>query len=322
MKPRTELTVTTRDIRAYFAPVNRSTGAPSVFDPAQQGAFALDSPPVPWTSLGVISGFKRNSATQNSAASGGKKGAAASQFRKQLDARVEFDFREWGKLQMALASGAQHMNVLAETSGASAQASGGTATSPVPIQTGSSSTQIIVGTSGISQFGAGDLVAVDVDYASQTGYVGTGIAGAYVKASADVGASADYIRRITMNVGRVVSTDATSFYLDQPLLGGIPLASAKVQKVIAFVDREGGSFFHEWSALFVVPESSGGRVCFYYPRLQAAAPASEGVEMISKPLEQTCLHGSFIALPVTDPNDNEQVVCYRSYFPAVGAAAY
>src|SRR4051812_13126146 len=323
MKPiRQELAVTSREIRAYFAPVNRTTGTPTIFDPAQQGAFALDSPPSPWISLGVISGFKRSSTTKNSAACGGKKGACANQFRKQLEARVQFDFREWGKLQMALACGSQHLNVLAESAGATAQGSGGAAAAAVTVQSGSSATQIIVGASAIAQFAVGDMVAVDVDYAAQIGYVGSGIAGAYVKAAADVGSSADYIRRVTLNVGRILSTDANSVYVDQPLLGGAPLASAKVQKVIAFVDREGGSFFHEWSALFVVPESSGGRVCFYYPRLQAAAPASEGVEMIAKPLEQTCLHGSFIALPVTDPNDNEQVVCYRSYFPAAGAAAY
>ena len=322
MTARQELTVTSREIHAYFAPVDRASGTPTIFDPAQQGAFALDSPPAPWVSLGAISGFQRSSTTKNAAASGGAKGACASQFRKQLEARVEFDFREWGKLQMALACGSQHMNVLAESGGASAQASGGAGVSPVPILAGSNNQQIVVGASAISQFSVGDVVAVDADYANQTGYVGTGIAGAYVKSSADVGGNADYIRRITLNVGRIVATDATSFFLDQPLLGGAPLASAKVQKVTAFVDREGGSFFQEWSALFVLPESSGGRVCFYYPRLQAAAPATEGVEMIAKPLEQTLLHGSFIALPVTDPNDGEQVVCYRSYFPAAGAALY
>src|SRR5882762_5540814 len=108
MNQRTGLTVTTRDLRAYFAPVNRATGAPTIFDPAQQGAFALETPPAPWISLGVISGFKRSSATKNSAACGGKKSACIAQFRKQLEARVQFDFREWGKLQMALACGAQH----------------------------------------------------------------------------------------------------------------------------------------------------------------------------------------------------------------------
>ena len=40
-----------------------------------------------------------------------------------LDARVEFDFREWGKLQMALAGGSEHMNVLASDPIAAAQPS-------------------------------------------------------------------------------------------------------------------------------------------------------------------------------------------------------
>src|SRR5437868_7430556 len=230
MTIRSELVVAGRDIRAYFAPVNRATGAPTIFDPAQQGAFALDTPPAPWISLGVISGFKRTPATKTEAARGGKKGACAGQFRKQLDARVQFDFREWGKLQMALACGAQHMNVLAESSGASALGSGGTASAAVAVQSGSTDTRILVGSSAISLFAPGDLVAVDVDYASQVGYVGSGISGAFVKASTDVGANADYIRRVTLNVGRIVSTDATSFYLDQPLLGGAPLSGAKVQK--------------------------------------------------------------------------------------------
>src|SRR4051812_24244466 len=160
MTIRPELVVASRDIRAYFAPVNRATGAPTIFDPAQQGAFALATPPSPWVSVGVISGFKRTPATKTEAARGGKKGACGAQFRKQLDARVQFDFREWGKLQMALASGSQHMNVLAENIGAPSQASGGMASSAVATQIGSSDTRIVVGTA-ISQFAPGDMVAVD-----------------------------------------------------------------------------------------------------------------------------------------------------------------
>ena len=63
--------------------------------------------------------------------------------------------------------------------------------------------------------------------------------------------------------------------LAQPLLGGAPAAGASAQVVVAFVDREGGSFFQEWSALFVAEEESGGRVCFYYPRL---SPTGSGCE--------------------------------------------
>ena len=46
-------------MRAYFAPVNRTTETPTIFDPAASGAFELDSPPVPWLDLGWIEGFAR-----------------------------------------------------------------------------------------------------------------------------------------------------------------------------------------------------------------------------------------------------------------------
>ena len=48
-----------RQMRAYFAPVNRTTETPTIFDPAASGAFELDSPPVPWLDLGWIEGFAR-----------------------------------------------------------------------------------------------------------------------------------------------------------------------------------------------------------------------------------------------------------------------
>jgi hypothetical protein len=135
--------------------------------------------------------------------------------------------------------------------------------------------------------------------------------------------------------------------------------------VVAFVDREGGSFFQEWSALFVAEPESGGRVCFYYPRLspnpgagpggvsfksgagskppksggavKAGSAAStqgnsvksssqrffrEDFAQIAGPLTSLGLHASFVALPFTDTNDGQLVLCYRSYFPAAMAAVY
>ena len=108
-----------------------------------------------------------------------------------------------------------------------------------------------------SGFALGDVLAVDVDYVAQTGYVGSGVAGAYVKSAVDVGSNADYIRRVTFNLGRVSAKDATSLTLAQPLLGGVPVASAKIQKVAAFTDREGGTFFQEWSGLFIFESEAG-----------------------------------------------------------------
>ena len=43
------------EVRAYFAPANwgGEGRAPTVFDAAQWGTFALDTPPAPWVPYGV-----------------------------------------------------------------------------------------------------------------------------------------------------------------------------------------------------------------------------------------------------------------------------
>jgi hypothetical protein len=243
------------------------------------------------------------------------------QFRSQLDARVEFDFQQWGKLQMAIAGGAEHMNVLATATGAAPHPAGGAPVAAVPLQPGSTATELQLGPD-LSGFSIGDLVAVDTDYQQQTGYLGSGLAAAFVRDPADVGGDVNYIRRVTFNVGRVAGKSGTSLALAQPLLGGTPPIDAALQKVMAFVDREGGRFFQEWSALFVIPEEGGGRVCFYYPRVQAFAPAQEKTTAIADPLKACALHASLVALPYADAADGQQVVCYRSYAPPPLAALY
>jgi hypothetical protein len=310
-----------RRVRAYFAPFNRETGEPAVFDPGKHGAFLLDTPPAPWLSLGWIDNVKRMSGTTTEALRAGRRGAPVTQFRRPLDARVEFDFREWGKLQMALACGAEHMNVLAPDPSAAAKPSGGTPIAAVAILPESTASEIVVGVGSVDAFAVGDLIAVDVDYQQQTGYVGSGIAAAFVKDPLDVNQDANYVRRVTFNVGRVQEKTVNSLLLAQPLLAGAPLAGASVQKVVAFVDREGGSFFQEWSALFVAEEESGGRVCFYYPRLSPVGRREERVE-VAGDIESVALHAAFLALPQVDGNDGQTVVCYRSYFPAVRAGVY
>ena len=319
----------TRRVRAYFAPVNRATETPAVFDPAIFGAFVLDMPPSPWLDLGWIDNFQRSSRTASDALRSGMRGAPVQSVRGALDAEVEFDFREWGKLQMALEAGSQHMNVLATSATATPQPSGGAPLSAVPLLGGSTASQLQVGAGLIGLFSIGNIIAVDVDYLQQTGYVGTGLAAAYVRNSADVQHSADYVRRVTFNVGRVSGVTSTSLLLTQPLLGGVPAAGASVQKVVAFLDREGGSFFQEWSALFVMEEENGARVCFYYPRLAPLrkVSASSGAQTeksnpLIAPIVSVALHAGFLALPTTDVNDGEQILCYRSLFPAASAALY
>ena len=324
----------TRRVRAYFAPVNRATETPAIFDPGKYGAFPLDTPPAPWLDLGWIDNFQRVSLTPVEPLRSGVRGAAAAQFRGALDARVEFDFREWGKLQMALAGGSEHMNVLASDPNAAAQPSGGTPLPAVAVLPGSTSTEVFVGAGTVATFLVGDIIAVDADYQQQTGYVGSGISAAYINNAGDLNNDANYIRRITFNLGRVAQLTATSLLLAQPLLGGAPLAGSGVQKVVAFVDREGGGFFQEWSGLFIAQEDSGGRVCFHYPRLSptstikaalansAASLPKEQVIEVAKPIAALALAAAFVALPHTDENDGQVAVCYRSYFPAAMAGLY
>jgi hypothetical protein len=354
----------TRQMRAYFAPVNRTTETPTIFDPAGSGVFALDSPPSPWLDLGWIESFERYYDTPTDVVRSGTNALPTAQFRGPIEARVEFDFREWGKLQMALAGGSEHMNVLATSPSAAPEPSGGTPIPAVAALAGSTASELVFGIGAVNGFAAGNLVAVDVDYQQEIGYVGSGISAAYVSNAALVNHDANYVRRVTFNVGRVAEVTATAVILAQPLLGGAPATGASAQVVAAFVDREGGSFFQEWSALFVAEAESGGRVCFYYPRLSpnpgagtggvslksgagwkppksggaasTSAPATEqgsgksssqkflreDFTEIANPLTSVGLHASFIALPFTDTNDGQIVLCYRSYFPAAMAAVY
>ena len=315
-----------RQTRAYFAPVDRVNGPTAIFDPSKDQGFQLDAPPPPWIDLGWIENFQRTTTSQIEALTGGIAGAVSAQARHALGARVDFEFCDWGKLQMALAGGAEHMNVLATDPSASRAGSGGIPLAGVPLLAGSTATELVLGAGAISGFQAGDLVACDVDYAEAVGYVGTGIAAAYVKNPADVRDDANYVRRVTFNVGRVALVTATSLLLTQALPGGIPATGASVQKVIAFVDREGGSFLQQWSRLFVAEEESGGRVCFFYPILSPCTPkaewARESLIEIQKPIGQLALQASFAALPTVDGNDGAVVLSYRSYFPASGAAVY
>lgn len=306
-----------RRVRAYFAPVNRATQTPVLFDASEQGSFDLDAPPSPWIDLGWVQGFARKAASKTSAVMTGIPATALEQVRVTLEAQVNCEFLSWTKLTMALATGSQHMNLLAPASGAAAAADGAQAVPAVPVQSGSTATTILLAASDAAQFAAGKWVAVDVDSTGQTGYVGSPVAGAYVRqAPADV----DYIRRVTFNVGLVTQVSGGTLTLAGPLPGGVPANGTKLQALSGFVDREGGSFYQEWSALFVLQGSQGERIYLNYPRLQTMAGAEESLVPLDARqkggLERVSLKGQFLALAVTDPLDGERVVCYRSFLPA------
>jgi hypothetical protein len=172
-----------------------------------------------------------------------------------------------------------------------------------------------VGATAAALFHVGDLVAVDVDYVAQVGFVGSGVSAAYVSSPAAVGSDANYVRRVSLNVGRVVGISTGVLQLGGALLAGVPAAGMQVSALVGFVDREGGGFFQEWSGLFVMDGEQGDRVIYHYPRLQAMQGSAETVEALAGPLERVKLAGAFRALPVKDANDGETVLCFRSYLP-------
>lgn len=300
----------TRRVRAYFAPVNRAAQAPVLFDPSQSASFDMDAPPAPWIDLGWIQDFTRRSASKSASILTGIPAAPLEQTRESLEARISFEFLNWTKLTMALATGSQHMNLLARDAN-------GAIIPAVTIQSGSTASAIQLAAADTGGFAPGSMIALDADYTGQAGYLGSPVSGAYLRQPlSDV----DYIRRITFNVGLVLGVSSSSLILAQPLPGGAPAAGSKLQGISGFVDREGGTFYQEWSALFVMQGSQGDRIFFHYPRLQSLAGAEESVLPLDSShkggLTRILLKGQFLALPVTDPMDGERVLCYRSFTPA------
>jgi hypothetical protein len=280
----------------------------------------LDDPQSPWIGVGWIQNFARKAASKTSAVLTGIPAAVGNQVRETLDAQVSFQFLSWTKLTMALATGSQHMNLLAPASGASLAADGAAASAAATVLSGSTATSIVLSAAAAANFSAGSMIALDADYTGQTGYVGSPVSGAYVRS---VLSDVDYIRRITFNVALVSNVTSGTLTLAEALPAGAPASGSKLQAVTGFVDREGGSFYQEWSALVVVEGSQGERIFFHYPRLQTMAGAEEAAIPLDGKhkdgLARMLLKGQFLALPVTDPLDGERVLCYRSFLPAVKA---
>ncbi len=285
-----------RRVRAYFAPVARADGTPATFDPVAQGRFDVEAPPAPWVDLGWVYGFKRVSGTVVEAIRTGAPATTAMQVRTAIDATVSLEFASWGKLPLALTCGTQQRNLLRGTG--------------VALAAGSTASVLLVGDAAAG-FSVGDFVAVDVDYTGQTGYVGSGVSGAYLRTALS---DTDYVRRVTLNVGRVAAIAGGALTLVAALPAGSPVDGMKVCAAVGFCDREGSSFFAEWSGLFVMEGQQGERVVLFYPRLQATAGAAEE-SVATEGFETVRLRGSFRALPVTDAVDGETAVCFRSYLP-------
>src|SRR5208282_2093581 len=145
------------------------------------------------------------------------------------------------------------MNALATLPTGQLQGSGGEAIPASPLQSGSTASSLVLTSDQLALFNVSDIVAVDVDYTGQTGYLGAGAPAAYLASPLDPGTCVDYIRRVTFNISRVAAKTSSALTLAPPLIANPVAPGMSVQRVMAFVDREGSSFFQEWSGLFVVP---------------------------------------------------------------------
>lgn len=311
--------------RGYFAPFAQGAEpVPTLFDPARQGRFDTHNPPAGWFDLGWVDQFRRSPNGRVGQIRSGYRGAVRAQYRGEIGSSIEFEFREWGKLQMALASGTTHFNILKAAAGAAEQPLGGTPAAAVALSGGSTASSLVLAAGGGAGFAPGDFVAVDVDYTGQAGYVGSGIQASFVPAAAVT--DADYIRRVTFNVGVVREVNGDTLALEQPLLGGAPAPEAKVQAVTGFASREGSSFISAWSAVFVVDTADGAQLYYYYPQLSIGSEREDGtfeVENVgAADVRGYSMRAEFNALAFEDPVDGETVVSYRGFFPAPGSLAY
>ncbi len=294
-----------RRVRGYFAPVNRLTGTPTIFDATAVASFDPDAPPAPWVDLGWLNGFARTSETKLQVVESGAPGTVLLQGRQSIGATVSMTFERWSKLTMALTCGAQQINVLAP------------GTTPVAIAAASSTASFLSTPNGAGTIQAGDMIAVDADYNGQTGYLGAGASAAYLATA--IGSDVNWIRRMTLNVARVTAVTGIGLQIAEPLLAGVPAQGMQAQQIVALQDREGGTFFQEWSGLFCMPGEQGDALFFYYPRLQTSGGPAETVVPLTAPLSQLLLNGHFVALPVVDPTDGSQVCCYRTFLPCANA---
>lgn len=292
--------VSTR-VQVFIAPVDREVNEPTRFDAVLATSFDPENPPSPWVGLGRAEKFDRSAADETIPVQAGAEGAVVAQFRKRLEAGVAFEFRYWGKLQLVLATGGTHWNLLEQ---------GGAA----PVAGGSTASRLEIGEAAAT-FRAGDLVSVDLDYEQQDGYVGLWNVSGYVSPEQTNRGGRDFVRQVTCNVGRVSNVSGGCLTLEQPLPAGIPPTSAAVQKVLGFADREGGTFRQEWSALFIEETVYGGRVFYYYPRLQSQPPASERRAALAGEYHALLLQARLSALPSSDEQDGVSALWYRFYIP-------
>lgn len=304
----------TNSVRAWFAPVDRTDSLPVPFNPASMGRFDPGTPPAGWWSAGTVLDLKRTAASRITPVWSGAPSTVKTQVLSAAGEEVEFTLPGWTRIGLSLSSGTEVLNLFLPAGSGTATPSGGTAALVEALLPGSTATvlQLQAGTS----VQVGDLLVVDVDYTGQTGFLGSGGAGTYV-ASTPGSIDLHLVRRLSCNVGRVLSINGTAAILAAPLPAGAPAPAMRLSRLGGFTDRTGGSFLPEWSALLVLDGVQGDRILLHYPRLQPTGGGAREVhETLAPGVERWRPSVTLRALPIADANGNTPAVCFRTYLPA------
>lgn len=351
--------------RGYFAPFNTALAVsqnstaygPTIYDLQVLARFTEQTPPAPWTDMGLIDKFQFSPGSKIGAVKTGFRMATRARYRGEVGETCKFTFRESTHMAMKIATGNQVFNLLKTTASASTVgplSSTGTAAVAVGAS-GYLAVSAIAGPSlGLpvlfvpagsgSLFPAGSYIVCDQDMSggqmTAGGYIGDAGAYAFPGAVSDV----DFIRKTSDYVACVrqvvpnIATGQDGLVLTAPFVGGgsnptlggtaytLPELNpasrgAKVQAINGYASREGGTYIKEWSAIFVKATVDGAQFLVYYPRLSPEAyPGVEEITIDGIVSEHSQgQQGSFTALAFDDPEDGETVVRYAAYYPAAGA---
>ena len=336
--------------RAYFAPFNQALAVssantslgPSIYD---FSVFGRVTGVVPgFFDLGYVRNVKMTPSSKTGNIATGYRGAIRAKYRGEVGEKLSFELMEMSRMAQKITTGTQMLNILKTASvtpaagpmsatGVAAVAIGALGYQPTGLGSGPTAglpTLFVPSGSG-ALFPVGSMIVCDQDYtAGNFGFVGDAGANVFPGAVTDV----DYIRKTSDYVASVIGVVPTAsgsqdaLILSGPFVGGgnngvsatpftSPTAGAKVQQMIGYTSREGGTTITEWTGLFILDTVDGSQLMFYYPRIapdQFGGLNSANVEGINS-LQTTSMTSSFDAMAYDDPLDGETVVRYFAYFP-------
>jgi hypothetical protein len=320
--------------RAAFAPwdyqaqlTSPTSGGPNILDLEQEGPFDTNSLPTGWADTGWMKEYRITPQTRVGQVRSGYRGAVRAQYRGQVGEQFEFKFREYGRLQYKLSTGVQVYNLL-KTNAVSPSATSplGSAGQPaVSMSSYSAGPPATLTVASASGFAANDYIVCDQDFtALSSGVLGSNGAFAFPGAVTDT----DWIRKTSDFVARIASISGNVLTLDQPFVGGgspaatngTPPAGSKVQKIIGWSAREGGTFIQEWSGLFLADTIDGAQIAIYYPHISINQFRGHNPWTLENAgttdLGGMELDAMFEALAYDDPLDGETICNYGAFYPS------